>query len=217
MMARKIWLPHGLRDVAAALPMLLMLGVGAVKAAPPSVRSQLAFEYHRGPEAVVVRYVQVLTEVRAAEPGPSLTVYGDRRVVVHYPDYMVRAGSYAAVLSEGEMNDLLSSLVSAGVPGFDAAAVEQQKRQARLERFERTGRISTVAGAEVTRIELHLESYRPAEPGAEMQRNVQATARWEGLQWDAERYPEIDALARLAAAERELRALMERDDLERIQ
>jgi hypothetical protein len=46
---------------------------------------------------------------------------------------------------------------------------------------------------------------------------VERTIRWTGLADDARRHPGIAALQGLAAAERELRTLMERQDLTRVE
>jgi hypothetical protein len=137
-----------------------------------------------------------------------VTIYGDGRALVHYPRYMKRAGDYMVRLAQPELDGLLRSLVDRGVAGFDEAAARRGKRDAEAARrtSQATGGGQTVtvaADTSTTVIELRLEG-------------VQRRIAWQGLREDARRYPEITSIQDLAAAEGELRALMERPDLEKL-
>ena len=84
--------------VAAALAVLLVAAVGpalALAQTEPSV----TIEYPTDPAAVVIHYAERIGEIGEADAGPSVTIYGDGRVGVHYPRYMRRAGELIGVFS----------------------------------------------------------------------------------------------------------------------
>jgi hypothetical protein len=149
--------------------------------------------------AAVIAYTQRITQIDDPDPGPSLEVYGDGRVAVHYPYYMTRAGEYALLLAPGELDRLLRSVSAKGVLEFDEASVKRQQEAIGAQRRERI----VAFDAATSVIEARL--------GA-----VEKRISWYGLGADAASYPEIEALQKLAEFERQLRGLMEREDLERL-
>jgi hypothetical protein len=92
---------------------------------------------------------------------------------------------------------------------FDADAARQSKRGAALARRQaeaqqgRPASVTVVSDASSSTIEIQLD-------------RVQKKIAWHGLRDDAREYPGVAAIQRLAAAERELRALMERPELEKV-
>ncbi len=186
------------------------MGAAAQTNANAAVASPAVVEYSRDPSMVLVHFRERLVALEDEDPGPSLTVYGDGRVAVHYPRYMKRAGEYTLQLDPEELGGLMRSLASRRLVEFDEPAVRQRKAEAARSRAQ----LFEVFDATTTEIELNLERYQPAA-GARVLRNVHKRLAWHGLRADAKRYPELTELGDLAAAHRELQALLERPDLVR--
>jgi hypothetical protein len=167
-----------------------------------------SMKYSRDPSTVIVRFAQNVTAIEDPDPGPSLRVFGDGRVEVHYPRYMRRAGDYTLQLTPGEMNALLRSLVSRGIMEFDDTATRSRKRSIQA----RAGHFAATYDAVTTEIEIRLEDYRrPA--GSGRNRRIHKRVNWPALRSDAKRHPQIDEIQDLAASQRELLSLMRRPDL----
>jgi hypothetical protein len=196
-----------------ALVGLLVLGSVPLRVAAGAEDSEPVIEYSRDPAVVVIGYRLELGEVAERDPGPSLTIYGDGRAVVHYPRYMNRAGDYQVRLGEREMQALVRSLVDDGVMEFDEAAARQREREER----SRRATLGATTDPSLTHIRLRLERYRPAGASDGEPKQADKRIRWPALADDAAEYPAIEAIRNLAAAERELAAIMERDDLRSIE
>ncbi|MCC6764629.1 MAG: hypothetical protein IT293_08195 [Deltaproteobacteria bacterium] len=179
-------------------------------------------EPSRRPDAVVLVHRELIGEIAGADRGPTLTVYGDGRVLTHYPIYMKRAGDWERRLAPRELDALLASLAAKGVLEFDApaaraaahaasAAARERARAARrpIALFEASDPSTIV-------IELSLARYVPAAPGAREARDVVKRVAWTGLHADAAAHPDVSALRDLAAAEQELRALRESPGFARV-
>lgn len=184
----------------------LLSGAAAAVAQTPA--------YDRSGNTVVLRYQEHVGALAADEPGPSVEVYGDGRVVVRYPAYMKQAGVYTTQIAPEDVAALVDEAVGAGIVGFDRAATAaavQQAETARSAAQKRSGKpviLSDVSDPPTTVIEATLLP----EPGKRSSKVV-ASARWNGLARDAERYPEIGTLRELANVEKQLRGLMQRSDL----
>ena len=199
----------------------LALVPASARAQGPSSEAAGRFAYAQTADAVVIQYREVLGEIEDPDPGPSLAVYGDGRIAVHYPRYMKRAGDYADRLSPAELRALVSSLVSKDLMDFDAEAAH--RRKAELEASRRAAakaagepELYQVFDRSTVEVEIRLERYRPAGAAPdEEQRDVYKRIRWKGLRPDAKRYREHASIQKLAEADRELRALLERPGLAR--
>jgi hypothetical protein len=169
------------------------------------------FEYSRDASTVVIGFAEVVDAIKDADPGPSLSVYGDGRVAVHFPTYMLRAGDYTLRLAPAEMNALVHSMVSRGIAEFEEPAVRRRKADIEAQ----ADVLIETFDAVMTQIELRLERYRPpgnAGPGQPIHKRV----AWSALRADAKRHPQITEIQDLAAAHRELWSLMERPDLVKV-
>ncbi len=173
------------------------------------------------PEALLVSYRDIWAEFANQDPTPLIRVYGDGRVLVHYPVYTPKAGEYELWLPPTELETLLLSLLAKGLATFEPETVESLKESEEFRRFEadldaeRSPEVFFVADDSTSVFELHLTGYRP-EGTASASGEVHRAISWLGLRTDAERYSEIEPIQQLRAAELELRALLERDDLWRI-
>lgn len=173
------------------------------------------FEYATSPDAVVLRYQRILGGMRDPDPGPSVTLYGDGRVHVHYPRYMKRAGEWTLRLPRARMDTLLRGwIIDSGLAEFDAVSARTASRQAELEKAAR-GELYYVSDPDITSIELNLSGYRGKGETGEVLRKVSRSYRWSGLQDQVRRHPGISGLAGLASVERDLLAILGRDDLVR--
>ena len=173
------------------------------------------------PEAVLVSYRDIWAELANQDPTPLIRIFGDGRVLAHYPVYTPKAGEYELRLPLPELENLLLSLLAKGLATLEPEAVERLKALEEQRGWEaalaadRSPEIFLVADDSTSVFELHLTGYRPA--GAALTSGeVHRTSSWLGLATDAERYPEIEPIQHLRAAELELRALLERDNLRRI-
>ncbi len=184
--------------------------------------SPAIIEPARRPDVAVIVYREVLGEIAGADRGPTLTIYGDGRMVAHYPLYMKRAGDYALRLAASELDALLRSLAAKGVLDFDAPATRAATRASLMAARQRALAANTpiqlfeAVDASTTVIEVAVERYVAATPGARQVRNATIRAVWTGLRADADQHPDVPALHELAAAERELRALRDRPGFTRV-
>lgn len=192
-----------------------VLACVSVVLATASARAQaVTVEYARGRNAIVASFTEVLGELRNADPGPSVTIYGDGRAVVHYPRYMKQAGDYELRLAPAEMDRMVAQ-VGQSVVEFDEQAARQGKRQEAGRRAAGgPASLTIVADASTSVFEVHLDRYRPAG-GAEIA-NVRKKVAWSGLRNDASQYRSVTPLQQLAGAEEAFRALMQRPDLAKI-
>lgn len=191
--------------------LLLAPGAASQLRTDPAAPAQQRFEYSRDASTVVVRFAEVVTAIKDADPGPSLSVYGDGRVEVHYPRYMLRAGDYTLQLTPDELNELVSSLVSHGLMEFDERAVRRRKRdlEAQVDLFVETFDSVT------TEIELRLERYRPRDStGPDLPAHKRVV--WSALRADAKRHSQISEIQDLSAVQQALLSLMQRPDLVKV-
>ena len=184
--------------------------------AGPAVGQALVV-YPADTDILVLSYTVIIGEIAAADRGPSLRVYGDGRVEVHYPAYMTRAGDYTLQLSPAEMARLLQSMVDRGLVEFDANAAQSRKHAAlsaqASDAVAGLGPVVAVSDASTIVIELHRDRYVSAD-GKQQALNVDKTISWYSLRADAQQHPNIPAIQELAAASQELQALLEHPDLD---
>lgn len=161
----------------------------------------------------VVRYQEIIPALADDDPGPTVEVFGDGRVRVHFPRYMRRAGTYEMRLPPERLERLLADLLADGIADFDADRVQTVRGEAEVERESARRRsagdpeVHSRTDPTTTVIETRLTARRARQSRAPH------VVRWTGLRGDAEMFPEVPALAGLAAAEQRLRSLLEHPDL----
>jgi hypothetical protein len=172
------------------------------------------FDYSRDAERVVVSYVELSGELAEPDSAPRLEIFGDGRARVRYPPTMKRAGEYEAALTQAELNDLLVSMVERKLVDFDADAVRARRRELVAQRRAAPSPdLFSISDDATVEIGLHLQRYRPTEPGAVERRDVSKHIRYRGLRSDARSFPELEEVQDLMWARDRLRALMHRPDL----
>jgi len=120
----------------------------------------------------------------------SVTVYEDGVALVHYPEYMVKAGDFVVELSPSEVQQLRLLTEHPLVQGFNPG----QARAKKLDIDAQSQDLFAISDDSHSNFEFHL-------PGAKKQ------IRWANLSVDADRYPEIGVFRKLADIEAELRQL----------
>jgi len=211
------------KRIAILLTALLVLpGLGLPASADLEAQDAASFALPTDPDRPVLSYTLHIDGVRDPDPGPSLSVFGDGRVQVHYPHYMRRAGDYEARLGEGELRALVRSMLENGVLELDPAESQRRKRQlARAQRRARAAvgdaerRVESRSSASLTELELRLARYTPAGE-AESRGDVVKQLRWRGLREDARRYASLREIRGLDAIRGDLEALMRAPGLRRV-
>ena len=212
-------LPHGSKR-AGLLAAALALASATHAAAQTASTALPHVSWDERPEVVVVSYRDVWAELANQDPTPLIRIVGDGRVLVHHPDCTPRAGEYELWLRPAELESLLASLLDKGLATVEPAALQRSKASVERRRWEaalaadRSPELFVVADESTSVFELHVTGYRQAG-SALTTGEIRRTVSWLGLATDAERYPGIEAIRRLRAAELELRALLERDELKR--
>ena len=197
-----------------------LLGLALIGLLPPLL-AQVSFQYAQEPNTPVVVLSRTSGEVGDPDPIPLLRIYGDGSVRVHFPNYLKRAGDYKLQLSQTEMETLLASLIEQqGLMGFDPLAAMRQKEEiaqqatTAAQQARAQGSISKLMDGDTTVIEIHLDSYTASDGITTT--DLTKKISWYGLQWDAQQYPGVQTLKNLAAAERELLSLCQREDLVKV-
>lgn len=186
---------HNLSHLAlSVLPLVLALQQTASA-------QQVAFD--RSPDAVVVHYLEQLDGLRDADPGPSITVYGDGRALIHTPRYMQNAGDRIVRLRPHELQDLLDGLVADGVLALDTQALAEPDAAAAGgggQKPTTSAPLHHISHESTTVLEVNVR------PGGSRARGAHRVAL-RGLDRRVAENPNSDSLAHFAAAERRVQAL----------
>ena len=120
----------------------------------------------------------------------SVSVYEDGLALVHYPAYMERAGDYSVQLSAAELQGLRLLLEHPLVQGFEPGEAAAEKRRIDAQSQE----LFAISDDSWSHFEFR---------GAAGVKSI----RWANLAIDADRYPDIGVLRKLAEIEEDLRQL----------
>ena len=181
----------------------------------PAQQSAPDLEFPADPNYLVLSFTYIHSMLENPDSTPLMQIYGDGRVHLHYPVYMQRSGDYELELGNLELRQLLLSLAETGAMDFDAQNVGQL-RLLEVERLKQQNIMVHVSDPTEMVIEVHLEFYKP--PGTSTQfDNFQKSIRWSNVAQEAELFPEVLELQGLAEAERQLRSILERADLRRVE
>jgi hypothetical protein len=186
-----------------------LLLVALVPLARPSVAfsTMPAVQYETSSTAVVASLREVVGEMADPDPGPSIQIFGDGRLQVHFPPYMRRAGDWSDQLSADEMQVVLGALVADGLLDLDPAAARANLTAARsaARTAARRGEapLLEASDTDVTTITLDVEGRSQ-------------TIVWRGLRGDAFAHPDVPEVQQARRAQETLRLLMERPRLRRV-
>ncbi len=167
-------------------------------------------------ETVLLRYTEKQNSLREVEGGASLHIYIDGYVVVYYPPYMRRAGTYGTHLPPSDMERLWALLSQKHILELSRETLRQRLDVKDPSQDELSRTPSTVANASTTLIEFYPNRYKSTDFG-DGSRKAMKEISWHGLKWDASKYPDIDEIQDLAVIQQELSAIMHRPDLQKIE
>ena len=200
---------------ACLCSVLLLMQVSAahaqMKVASSEKTAGFSFTTEVAATEPVIYYQQNIQMLANIDDRPSLTVYGDGRVLVHYPVYMKRAGDYEMRLDESELVSLLQSLSDNGVIDFDEKKVKQDVR-AYKKQLHAKGQFYEVSDAVETSIDIRLDEYQKNVSSPKI-KNFKTSFKWKNIEQDAARYKNNPAISKANNSVSQLNALMKDDRL----
>jgi hypothetical protein len=167
-------------------------------------------------ETILLRYTEKNNSIREAEGGASLHIYEDGYAVVYYPPYMRRAGKYGIYLDQSDLERLWTLLSSKHLLEFNKETVRQRLYAEDQTQDELSRKLSNVANASTTLIEIYPNRYQSAGFGDGSREAIKKIS-WYGLKWDASKYQDIDEIQDLVVIQQELLTIMQRPDLQKIE
>jgi hypothetical protein len=167
-------------------------------------------------ETILLRYTEKNNSIREAEGGASLHIYEDGYAVVYYPPYMRRAGKYGIYLDQSDLERLWTLLSSKYILEFNKDTVRQRLYAEDQTQDELSRKLSNVANASTTLIEIYPNRYQSVGFGDGSREAIKKIS-WYGLKWDASKYQGIDEIQDLVVIQQELLAIMQRPDLQKIE
>lgn len=129
-------------------------------------------------------------------------VYEDGMALIHYPVYMKKAGDYSVQLSPSEVQQIRLALEHPLVQGFDRAQVREEKR--------------AIDASSDDLFEISDNRHSEFKFSGQGRASANQRIRWNNLQLDVDRYPEIGILRRLADIETSLLELDQHPTAQRI-
>lgn len=144
---------------------------------------------------------------------PLLRVYVNGQVLVHYPDYTVRAGDYGVQLNEKELAEIRGWMKASDLGSSLQDSIITQKQIAMLAR--KSAGVKPTAMRRVLDGATTVIKYRRASVG-DVDFLMPAKISWYDLQNEASHYPEVTALVKLAELEKKLLTLTKRNDLRQV-
>ncbi len=167
-------------------------------------------------EDIVLGYTQKLDHLGESDGGVSLLLYSDRYVIVYYPSYMRRAGTYGMVLDESVMMQLWSLLTNDETLSFNEGAVRRHIQALSRAKAEQFASLSRSGDNATTVIEIYPNRYLSAGFGDGQADEIKQIS-WHGLKWDAGEYPEVQEIQNLYQIHQMLHGIVKHKNLERIE
>jgi len=180
-----------------------------------ATQAQSFYDYPRTANFVVIEYSQVITMIGDPDPTPLLRIYGDGRVLVHYPAYMKRGGDYEMRLDDTELQQLIASLELKGLFSYDKNSVRQLKQQSKTRQIAATPIATMRSDDTFSVIKINLGSYMPANSRSPTA-NFKKELSLKNLKWDAKDHPDVIDLKNAASAEEQLNTFLNHPKLIKI-
>ncbi|MDA8020788.1 MAG: hypothetical protein MPN21_25400 [Thermoanaerobaculia bacterium] len=193
------------RLIVLALALVFWLGPAHAEVAP-----QPHIEYPASSEFLVLELTGTGTLITDPEQHPFIRIYGDGRVHVRRPSFVVNnPGDHEAYLSHSDLGELLSLCASKGLMDFDSKAVKEDYDAAVRAKWSRTGSGAVDdADAGYTVLSIWLSEYTPVGRDSSTQ-NFHKRLLWRALPLAVSGYPEVEALAQFQAVVEFLEAIEE--------
>jgi len=154
----------------------------------------------------VIHYQQNIHMLSSVDDRPSFQVFGDGRVIVHFPVYMKKAGDYEMQLDEGELINLIRTLSSNGVLDFDEKKI-REKRKADKKALKAKGQFFAISDTVETIVEIRLDEYQRNKSEKKIS-NFYKKFNWDNLEQDAIRYKNTKELTRANQSISDMQNLM---------
>ena len=161
----------------------------------------------------VIHYQLNIDMLAGIDDRPTLSIYGDGRVEVHYPLYMKKAGDYQMQLEEDELVSLVQSFSTNGMLDFDEKKVKQKIREKKDTRRAK-GQLYAISDSAETIIDVLLDEYQK-DSSAKVVKQFHKRFRWADIEHDARRYPQQREIVDANDSVQQLRGLMKDHRLER--
>jgi len=155
----------------------------------------------------VIIYQQNIHMLANIDDRPALTIYGDGRVLVHYPVYMKRAGDHEMRLDEAELVDLVQSFSGNGVMDFDEKKVNKTVRDHK-KKLKSKGQYYEISDAVETSIDIRLDEYQKNSSLPKL-KDFRKTFKWKNIEQDASRYKDNTEISKANNSVSRLKALMQ--------
>lgn len=178
--------------------------VALFTAAPLAAADGPVLSYSAAADTAIATLTREHGMVRGVQDAPLVQVYGDGRVVVTRPSYMIAAGVHEFALDSAGLDALVATV--APVADLDAERIATRRDAAQRATGERFFTLDET----VTRIDIKLDSL--VRNGA-APRSVDHSIQMANVQIDAQRLSGVTGLATLAQAEKALLALFDRPRL----
>lgn len=170
----------------------------------------------RHAEDIVLGYTEKLNHLSESEGGVSLQLYKDSYVIVYYPAYMKRAGTYGMFLDDEMMSRLWSLLTGADTLAFDEEAIRRHIQVLNRAKAEQLASLSRAGDGATTVIEVYPNRYQSVGFGSGDVDEMKQIS-WHGLKWDASEYPDIQELKNLAMIQQVLYEIRQHAGLDHIE
>lgn len=199
-----------MKTIAGSLLLLVALASEPSDKVPPSPTLQnsaseqrigsYVIEYDARPENPVVQLTY--GDWRA----PTLEIFGDGLLVVTRSVNSGQSGMYELQLTSAEMNALLLYLADCGLMEFDKRAISKRMEESWTERKQKAeldGQPLTfrqILCGSTTSIRINLTRYRGVNQNSRTIRNLHKEISWYHPEVEAQNYPEIEEIRKLAEA-----------------
>ena len=154
----------------------------------------------------VIYYQQNIQMLSGINDRPSLSVFGNGRVLVHYPAYMKKAGDYEMQLDDVELVNLLQSLANNGIIGFD-----ENKVKADLKAYKKAlkdkGQFYEISDAEETIIDIKFDEFQKNKTSKKI-KGFHKQFKWKNIEHDASRYKHDKDITKANNSVTKLKGLM---------
>lgn len=182
-------------------------------------------EYATDPSEVLISFTETHGVMTGDDAQTRLEIYGDGTVEVQVPSFMKKAGSYQMKLDKVELDQLLQDLAAKDIPEFDS-----EKTQANKENMINVSQTTSaqptlyeVHDASVTNIVINLDRYlkltnnntangQVIDASNEVF-NLRKKITWKGIRDDSKKFPDIEEIQKLAAAQQSLLDIIDNPQL----
>ncbi len=154
----------------------------------------------------VIHYQQNIEMLSATNDMPSIKVYGNGHVLVHYPVYMKKAGDYEMQLDDAELVNFIHSLSNNGIMDFDDQKVKE-KKNASKKALKAKGQLYAISDAVEDNIEIKLDEYQKNGLSKKII-NFHKQFKWKNIEHDAIRYKQLSEITKANQSILHLKALM---------